>query len=68
MRWPRDRRAETAEARSYKRATTAFFGKVDAFLIGPGPIGLREFSLFAEATENKNFSEILLRSLSLNWR
>jgi len=47
------------------RATTAFFGpaKRGTFLPGHGPIGPREFSLFAEATE-KNFSEILLLSFA----
>jgi hypothetical protein len=56
--------AETAEARIVKRGTTAFFGEANAFLPGHGPIGLKEFSLFAKATENKNFSEILLFSFS----
>jgi hypothetical protein len=58
--------AETAEARIVKRGTTAFFGpaKRGTFLPGHGPIGLKEFSLFAKATENKSFSEILLFSFS----
>jgi hypothetical protein len=63
-RWQRDRRAETAEARIVKRGTTAFFDEANAFLPGHGPIGLKEFSLFAKANENKNFSEILLFSFS----
>jgi hypothetical protein len=40
------------------------FCGANAFLAGHGPIGPREFSLFAEATENKNFSEIILLSFS----
>ncbi|MCX5910936.1 MAG: hypothetical protein NTV04_03300 [Deltaproteobacteria bacterium] len=33
-RWPRVRRAETAEARIEKGRTTAFFGEANAFLPG----------------------------------
>jgi len=35
-RWPRNGRAETAEARIGKRGTTAFFGEANAFLPGQG--------------------------------
>jgi len=35
-RWQRDNRAETAEARIWKRGTTAFFGEANAFLPGQG--------------------------------
>jgi hypothetical protein len=57
-RWQKDRRAETAEARIGKRGTTGFFGEANAFLSGQGTSLLGERPLFAEPSENKNFSDI----------
>jgi hypothetical protein len=38
-RWQRDNKAETAEARIWKRGTTAFFGEANDFLPGHGSTG-----------------------------
>jgi len=58
MRWQRDRRAETAEARIGKRGTTAFSGEANVFLHGQGILWPeRRFPLSAKPPEDKNSSE-----------
>jgi len=56
-RWQRDNQAETAEARIKKEEPPPFLARRMIFCPGMGPLGHTWFSLFAEPTANKNFSE-----------